>query len=417
MKLTTTVYPDRLEIAAEGRLDAAWAEHFLATTRRAVREGHHQLRLDACGLDYLSSAGLRALLQTHREVAAVRGSFCIVRASEFVVQTIRMSGFESLLALETAGPAPAVAERPVPAGPAPARNWSGAGADVEVFPLAPEAVMRVTQEGHWPVWGPVELAACREIELGGAQVALGLGAPGQREDLRAHLGDFLAVAGCTAYLPGDGAEAPDYLVGTGQFVPRLQVAAALRATGGFSHLLRFQPGATGAPLGLEQLLEGALTTTGAPAVVVAILAEIEGLVGVSWGRSPGLITADTRAAEFPAVRDWLSFCGERVHGGDLALVVAFAGTQPPPAGFVLPALPSHPGWHVHAHALVFPFRPLPNGNLDPVATVQQLFAGAEPQALLHLVEDDRPALGLGHSAFLRGACWCAPAQFVPEDQV
>ena len=414
MKLTTTAYPDRLEIAAEGRLDAAWAEHFLEATRRAVREGHHQLCLDASGLSYLSSAGLRSLLLTHREVTAVRGSFRIVRASDFVVQTLRTSGFDSLLALSAGAAEP---EKPVtPASPAPAPGgWSIAGAEVETIPLDTAPPMRGAHLGRWAAWSPIAPGACPDIELGATQVALGLGTPGEDVDIRERLGDFISVAGCTAFLPGDGSEAPDYLVGTGQYVPRLRIADALRATGAFSHLLRFHPREAGAPLTLDQVLEGAFATTRSAGVAAVILAEIEGLVGVSWARSPGLLTADTRAAEFPAVREWLSFCGERVHGGALALVVVFASTQPPPKGVAIPPLPSRPGWHVHAHAAVFPYRPLPNGKLDLAVTVQQLFAGAAPQALLHLVEDDRPALGLGHSAFIRGACWCAPLQFSSED--
>jgi len=146
-----------------------------------------------------------------------------------------------------------------------------------------------------------------------------------------------------------------------------------------------------------------------------ILAEIDGLVGMAWAKSPGLIAADSKPAEFPAVREWLSFSGERVHGGDLALVVAFATTEALPQGVSIPSLPSRKDWRVHAHAAVFPFRPLPNGPIEMAPTVQQLFAGAAPQALLHLVEDDRPALGLGHSAFIRGACWCAPIQFTSEE--
>jgi anti-anti-sigma factor len=416
MKLTTTVYPDRLQITAEGRLDATWAEHFLETTRRAVREGHHQLRLDASALEYLSSAGLRSLLQTHREVGSVLGSFRIVRASDFVVKTLRMSGFDSLLALDEGLAAAAEAKVGKPLAPPLAQGgWSVAGAEVEVYALDAAPPMRGAQLGGWTAWTPIPATACREVELGAEQVALGLGTPGQSEDIRERLGDFLSVAGCTVFLPGDGSEAPDYLVGTGQFVPRLQIADALRATGRFSQLLRFHPSQAGAPLTLDQLLEGALASTRATQVVAVVLAEIDGLVGLSWARSPGLLAADSRAAEFPAVREWLSFSGERVHRGDLALVVAFASTEPPPQGIAVPPLPSHPGWRVHAHAAVFPFRPLPNGKLELAATVQQLFSGAAPQALLHLVEDDRPALGLGHSAFIRGACWCAPVQFSPED--
>jgi anti-anti-sigma factor len=414
MKLSTITQPEFLLIVAEGRLDATWAEHFLETTRRLVREGHHQLRLDAGGLDYLSSAGIRALLQTHQELAAVRGSFVIIRASDFVRETLRTSGFDALLALEGQDTAATEAAQKA-SDEKTTKAWTCTGAELEVFKLDSTAPMRLSQVGRSGVLSPIEPAGCREMELGTTQVALGLGAPGRREDCLEHLGDFIAVEGCTAYLPGDGAEAPDYLVGAGHYIPKLQVANALRASGTFSHLLRFQPGASGAPLTLDQLLDGALCTTGSSAVAAVILAEIDGLVGLSWARSPGLIAAESKASEFPAIRDWLGFCGERVHGGELALVVAFASTQKPPEAFALPSLPSHPGWHVHAHALVFPFRPLPNGKLDLPATVQGLFAGAEPLALLHLVEDDRPALGLGHSAFVRGACWCAPVQFSQED--
>ena len=240
MKLTTTAYPDRLEIAAEGRLDAAWAEHFLEATRRAVREGHHQLWLDASGLAYLSSAGLRSLLLTHREVTAVRGSFRIVRASDFVVQTLRTSGFDSLLALADGAASPEKVATPAAPSPSPGA-WSVAGADVETFPLGNTPPMRGAHLGRWAAWSPIDPAACREVELDATQVALGLGTPGQAEDIRERLGDFISVAGCTAFLPGDGSEAPDYLVGAGQFVPRLRIADALRATGSFSHLLRFHP--------------------------------------------------------------------------------------------------------------------------------------------------------------------------------
>jgi anti-anti-sigma factor len=413
MKLTTAAFPDRFEIRAEGRLDAAWAEHFLEATRRAVREGHHQLRLDASTLEYLSSAGIRSLLQTHREVAAVRGSFKIVRASDFIVQTLRMSGFDSLLALDEGAATPAEPERPA-ATATPSSSWTTDGAAIETYPLAAAAPLSATRPGQWKTWTPIDVAACREVEFGATHTALGIGTPGQGDEPAAHFGDFLSVAGCTAYLPGDGSEAPDYLVGTGNFVPKLRVVDALRATGAFTHLLRFQPADGGKPLTLDRVLEGAFATTGSKSVVAVVLAEVDGLVGMSWARSPGLIAADSAASEFPAVREWLAFSGERVHSGELALVVAFACSAPL-QGVDLPPLPSHEGWYLHAHAAVFPFSPLPNGAIDLVPTVQQLFSTAAPQALLHLVEDNRPALGLGRSAFIRGACWCAPVQFTSED--
>ena len=50
-----------------------------------------------------------------------------------------------------------------------------------------------------------------------------------------------------------------------------RIADALRTTGSFSHLLRFHPAGTGAPLTLDQLLEGAFATTGAASIAAVIL--------------------------------------------------------------------------------------------------------------------------------------------------
>lgn len=68
----------------------------------------------------------------------------------------------------------------------------------------------------------------------------------------------------------------------------------------------------------------------------------------------------------------------------------------------------------HAHAVVFPFRPLPQGVLDLETSVAAVFEDNTPMGLLHLIEDDRPIVGLGESSFIRGVCWCAPVHDPPE---
>jgi hypothetical protein len=146
-----------------------------------------------------------------------------------------------------------------------------------------------------------------------------------------------------------------------------------------------------------------------------VLVEVDGLVGLSTTRSPGLVGAADSPATYPQVCDWLSFSGERVHDGALALLVGFIDASGGGLGAeILPPVPSKPGMHAHVHAAVFPFHPLANGRINMSESVSQLFAGAEPLALLHLVEDDRAAVGLGASAFVRGACWFAGTNFTTE---
>lgn len=403
MKISLNPREHILEVVVEGRLDATWAEPFLEALRGALRDGQHHIRVDAAGLEYLSSAGIRSLLQVHRELLAVNGSFAIRRALPFVADTLSMSGFgqwlESAETPEGGEPQAASAEQPD-------RQLSRDGMDVGVLSLAAERPLALRRVGDWRPWQTVSDDACATESFAADRFALGIGAPGG-SGVRERLGEFLAAAGCVAYLPGDGFETPDYLVGAERFIPSLEVIEALVCEGDFSHLLRFDPRQEQARLPLTSLAECALEAADAEAVGFLLIAEIDGLVGAALTRSPGLIDAAVDPGDFPEIRNWLTFCGERAHREQQALVTGVACRRDHPLAALLPASPSRPELFCHAHAAVFPFRPLPRGRIEACPWVGHLFETGTPQAILHLLEDDRPVLGLGQSAFVRGACWCA----------
>ena len=422
MQLEKQIQDGQTVIRVSGRLDAAWAEHFLGAVRETIREGHHHVRVDASGLVYLSSAGIRSLLRIHRELAAVKGSFGIIRASPFVVDTLRLSGLEQLMCLEAAPREAAVTPPPVAATsvsvPPVVAESSVPGIGFEKHPLVPQGRIVAHAVGGWKPWQPVGPADAVELSFPRQVFGLGVGAAGQDvDDARTRFGEFVAAAGCLAWLPGDGTDLPDYLEQEERFVPRLHAIQALTGEGSFSHLLRFHPQEKGAFLTLSDLFLQVFQATQADAAAMVVLAEVEGLVGTALARSPGLIQADDRPGDFPEVRNWLAFCGERLHHQALALMVAFASRDPAhiAAPFLTP-LPSQPQIRAHAHAVVMPFRSLPQGVLELEASVRTVFEENEPRGLFHLIEDDRPAIGLGQSAFIRGACWCAPFHLATETQ-
>jgi anti-anti-sigma factor len=414
MQIETQIQGNRAVLRLKGRLDAAWAEHFHSAVREALRDGHHHVRIDAAGLEYLSSAGIRTLLRIQRELAAVKGSFGIIRASAFVADTLRLSGLQLLLLPETEA-ATADATSPVVSAPVGA-VLPPRGSHFDRHPLTAGGQITVRAVGGWKPWQTV--AANDAVDLGFPRTVfgLGIGAAGRDvADARSHFGEFVAAAGCLAWLPGDGADTPDYLEQAESFVPRLHTIQALTGQGSFAHLLRFRPQEKGDVVTLSDLFLQAFATTPADAVAMVVLAEVDGLVGVALARSPGLIQAADRPADFPELRTWLAFCGERLHRQTLALVVAFASRDPAHAAVPgLAPLPSCPATRAHAHAVVLPFQPLPQGLLELEPAVRAAFKDSEPRGLLHLLEDDRPVIGLGQSAFIRGACWCAPVQFSKE---
>ncbi len=402
MKLETTIEGRTAILRATGRLDAAWAEHLHTAVREVIREGHHEVRIHAAGIDYVSSAGIRALLKVQRELAALKGSFGLIEASSFVASTLEMSGLQLLLVTSSA------------VAPAGATATEAPGIRIELHTLDLHAQLKVHVGDAWKPWQPVQDANISQLAFPQSVFGLGIGAPGNdAADARQRMGEFVAAAGCLAWLPGDGSDVPDYLEQAERFVPRVHAIQSLQGEGFFSHLVRFQPAAKGDFLNLSDLLRHAFQATNADAIALLALAEVEGLVGASLCRSPGLIAPNDHPAVFPEIRNWLAFCGERLHRQTQALVVAFATrTAQHPLTAHLQPLPSAPEIHAHAHALVLPYRSIQQGVLDYIPAVRAAFQESEPIHLLHLLEDDRPAVGLGQSAFIRGACWCGPVREV-----
>jgi hypothetical protein len=62
----------------------------------------------------------------------------------------------------------------------------------------------------------------------------------------------------------------------------------------------------------------------------------------------------------------------------------------------------------HFHAAAFSYRPLPRGLVDLNKTIRDLFEHEKLLGILHVIADDRQAMGVSESAFVRGACWVAP---------
>jgi hypothetical protein len=190
-----------------------------------------------------------------------------------------------------------------------------------------------------------------------------------------------------------------------QFLPRMQCIQALGWSGEMGHLIRFAPTDAVPFYPVSSLISLILDQTGGRPAGFVISGEVEGLVGAALIRSPGHLREDQEFIAFPEVRNWLTFCGERSFAHQQAVLT---GVVTAAAGPLVPRLSAAKERAAHIHAAVFPYQPLPNGRIDLAATMEKFFNGPPPLAVIHLVDDDRPAVGLGESALLRGACWCGP---------
>ena len=268
--------------------------------------------------------------------------------------------------------------------------------------------LRLTRHAAWRPWQAIGADALRPLTFSRDVFALGIGsAEATPVAARERLGEFLAAAGNVVYQPPAEESRPDYLTAEKEYLPALQCAQALVWQGSMAHLLRFaatdeKPFFTVTDL-LDKVLERCGTTAG-----FVIMGEIEGLVGATLIRSPGLVESDQNPG-YPQIKQWLSFSGERVFAHQQALITGVVKKHNGDDQLIRP-VSSRPDLAAHLHAAVFPYQVLPNGCIDLAATVQKFFSGPAPLAMMHLIDDTRPTVGLGQSALIRGACWFAPIQ-------
>lgn len=409
MEITQRRQGDRLELAVTGRLDGTWADHLTGTLAEAIRQGMHHLVLDLAGVGYLSSAGIRVLIRTHKQMKELQGSLCIVNPSNQVRSVLALVGLEGLLISEQ--PSSSATRTETQPGP---HVLEREHAVFEVHEVLPNASLQCCLIGD-----PAPLAtagfrpeSCRTLSIPPQTMALGLGAFGADfDECSSRFGEFLAVAGAAAYLPTDGAQVPDFSMAQGAFVPSVHVLYALVCEGSFGTMLRFEATRESRAVPFSEVVEVCLDESGGDMVGLVIAAESAGLVGAALKRSPAAPPSGSESPfAFPGVRKWLSFTAEPTHVHGLAVVAGVAARRRDggPMASMLRPLGRAGSLLGHFHAALFPYRPLQKGPLDLATTITTLFEGEQLQGLLHLLEDDRNLAGAGESAFVRGACWVAP---------
>jgi anti-anti-sigma factor len=400
MEISKQQIGDCLELQVRGRLDGYWADHFAQSLDDAVREGTRNLRLNLSEVSYLSSAGIRVLVRAHRQLSAIQGSFSVSASSEAVRSILQLTGLMDLLI-------PAVT---------PGLKVSSSGARIlekenirfEVISLTLEARLscQVIGDPGQLLGGRYREEDCRSVAFSNSSFGLGLGAFGSSfADCASRFGEFLAVGGAVTYLPADGTNVPDYMLAAGTFIPQVEVLYSILCEGDFQMVVHFERRDTGSAVKLSELIEGCLEIAGSETLGIVIIAESAGLIGTALRRSPALRDSESALFAFPQVRDWLSFAAEPVFTRALTLVVGVAARKAP--ALLMPLLRPLGQSELagHFHAAAFSYRPVKKREMDLQAATARLFEAETPQAVLHLLNDNREITGAGQSQLVAGTCW------------
>lgn len=99
MEMGVSTEGSRTVIAVEGRLNTSTAPKLEALARELHGKGSVDLVVDLAGCDYVSSAGLRAIVALHKR-ALVKGSLTFRNVAPDVMEVFRETGFAGVLAFE-----------------------------------------------------------------------------------------------------------------------------------------------------------------------------------------------------------------------------------------------------------------------------------------------------------------------------
>jgi len=88
-----------LTLMPEGRLDTFTAQKFLNEAEPFLINADRVI-MDLKDIQYISSAGLRAILVIQKRIAPKGGSVKIENACDFVAEVLSMTGFQELIVSE-----------------------------------------------------------------------------------------------------------------------------------------------------------------------------------------------------------------------------------------------------------------------------------------------------------------------------
>ena len=403
MEITQTLTGDLMHVTVAGRLDSYWADHLSDTLRKVVRQGHHRILLDCSKVDFLSSSGISVLLQCHQQLNSISGSFHVVNPSTAVLTVLRVTRLVEMLVEGMA-----TAETPAVSGPR-VRRSEREGLACDIFDIDESARLTCQALGSPDRLGTGTFTAaeCTSLESIAPALVVGVGAFGSSfDDCRARFGELLSVAGTTVYQPADGTNVADYLLESGSRGSEVHVLYCLACEGRFSTLIRFESRQPLTTIGLSRLVETCLEDSAAESIGVVMAVETSGLIGAALRRSPAAGNERNLFA-FPEIRSHLSFTAERAFPHSVALIGGVVTRNE--AGRRHPLLrPFGNDLFGHVHAAAFQFHPVRKGFIELAPTVTQLFDADRLLGVLHLLHDDRVAVGVGESEVVRGACWVGP---------
>jgi len=95
--ITESITDGKCLMKARGRIDATSADVLLHKLENALKNGHKAIVVNMSGVEYLSSIGIRVILNIYKKAVEAGGTFKIERPSEIVKNVLGMVALKQML--------------------------------------------------------------------------------------------------------------------------------------------------------------------------------------------------------------------------------------------------------------------------------------------------------------------------------
>jgi len=100
MEIRRTIGEDTITIEVEGRLDTVTSSQLEQEVSEVFEEEKSNIDFDFTSLEYISSAGLRVLLASQKQVNSLGTEMRIVGANDVVKEIFEITGFSDIMQID-----------------------------------------------------------------------------------------------------------------------------------------------------------------------------------------------------------------------------------------------------------------------------------------------------------------------------
>ncbi len=96
MEIKVNSEADIIILQPKGRIDWATISIFSAAFRKAIESGVQKMLIDFSETDYIGSAGVRAMIDIHREIETIQGKLVLCSLNDNMKELFRVVQFDKV---------------------------------------------------------------------------------------------------------------------------------------------------------------------------------------------------------------------------------------------------------------------------------------------------------------------------------